>query len=163
MATPLAPLALIVAMARNGVIGKSGTLPWHIPEDLKHFRRVTTGHAIIMGRTTHVSIGKPLPSRRNIVLTRSASFVAEGCEVVHTLGEAIALARETDPEPVIIGGAAVYEEALPLVTRMHVTEVARDVDGDVRFPDFDRSAWREIERRPGESADVAFVMLERVI
>lgn len=163
MTTPRAPLALIVAMAHNGVIGKSGALPWHIPEDLKHFRRVTTGHAIIMGRTTHVSIGKPLPNRRNIVVSRSASFAAEGCEVAHTLDEAIALARQTDPEPVIIGGAAVYEEALPFVTRMYLTEVQRDVDGDVRFPDFDRSAWREVERRPGESAEVAFVLLERVI
>ncbi|MEO6420674.1 MAG: dihydrofolate reductase [Polyangiaceae bacterium] len=159
----MAPLALIVAVSRNGVIGKSGALPWHIPEDLKHFRRVTTGHAIIMGRATHASIGKALPNRRNIVVSRSPSFVAEGCEVAHGIDEAIALARQTDPEPVIIGGAAVYEEALPLATRMYLTELARDVDGDVRFPDFDRRAWREVSRTPGETADVSFVVLERVI
>ena len=157
------PLSLIVAMARNGVIGNRGALPWHIPEDLKHFRRVTTGHAIIMGRTTHVSIGKALPNRRNIVVSRNPSFVAEGCEVAHALDEAIALARQTDPEPVIIGGARIYEEALPLVTRMYLTEVSRDVDGDVRFPELDRSAWREVERTAGETADVAFILLERVV
>ncbi len=156
------PLSLIVAMARNGVIGTRGALPWHIPEDLKHFRRVTIGHSIIMGRTTHASIGKPLPHRRNIVVSRSSSFVAEGCEVVHGLDEAIALARQTDSEPVIIGGAMIYVEALPLVTRMYVTEIARDVDGDVRFPEFDRGAWREVERTSGETADVAFLLLERV-
>ena len=157
------PLSLIVAMARNGVIGNRGALPWHIPEDLKHFRRVTTGHAIIMGRTTHASIGKALPNRRNIVVSRNPSFVAEGCEVAHALDEAIALARQTDPEPVIIGGARIYEEALPLVTRMYMTEVSRDVDGDVHFPALDRSAWREVERTCGETADVVFILLERVV
>jgi dihydrofolate reductase len=163
MASARLPLALIVAMARNGVIGKRGALPWHIPEDLKHFRRVTAGHAIIMGRTTHASIGRALPSRRNIVVSRSPTFAAEGCEVAHALDEAIALARQTDPEPMIIGGAAVYEEALPLVTRIYLTEVLRDVEGDVRFPDFDRSAWREIERTQGESEGVSFVLLERAV
>ena len=110
----LAPLALIVAVARNGVIGKDGTLPWHVSEDLKHFKKTTSGHAIIMGRNTHESIGKALPGRRNIVVTRTAGAVFRGCETAHSLEEAIALARTTDDCPFIIGGASLYEAALPL-------------------------------------------------
>ena len=103
LASP-APLAMIVAVARNAVIGKAGDLPWHIPEDLKHFKKTTSGHAIIMGRKTHESIGRALPKRRNIVVTRSGATF-EGCETATSLDEAIALARATDPCPFVIGGA----------------------------------------------------------
>ena len=155
------PLALIVAMSKNGTIGLGGALPWHVPEDLKHFKRITTGHAILMGRKTHESIGRPLPNRRNLVVSRTPGLVIEGCEVAASLEEAIRLARASDPEPIVIGGAELYRAALPLATRLYVTEIARDIDGDVKFPDFDPSLWRETDRRAGEAADVTFVTLER--
>lgn len=109
----LAPLALIVAVARNGVIGRDGTLPWHVSEDLKHFKKSTEGHAIIMGRKTHDSIGRALPKRRNIVLTRQTAALFPGCETAHSLGEAIALARSTDDCPFIIGGASHTKRLYP--------------------------------------------------
>jgi dihydrofolate reductase len=156
------PLGLIAAVARNGVIGRGNALPWHVPEDLKHFRRVTTGHAILMGRRTHESIGRPLPGRRNIVVSRQPDLRIEGCEVASRPEAAIDLAREGgDPMPMVIGGAALYRDALPLATHLFLTEIDRDVEGDVFFPAFDRSAFDEVERRPGDTPDVAFVTLER--
>jgi dihydrofolate reductase len=155
-----APLALIVAVARNGVIGREGGLPWHIPEDLKHFKNTTLGHAIIMGRRTHDSIGRPLPKRRNIVVTRRPGLELPGCERAESLDEAIALARTTDPCPFIIGGASLYAEALPMVTELHVTRVDDDVEGDVHFPD-DLSAFEEVESRRGETPGVTFSLLRR--
>lgn len=156
-----APLALVVAVASNGVIGRNGGLPWRIPEDLKHFRRVTTGHAVIMGRKTWESIGKPLANRRNIVITRTPGYAAEGAEVVASIDEAIARARETDEEPRVIGGAEIYRATLPIATRLFLTEVHRDVEGDASFPPFDRAEWREVERRAGEDETVQYVTLER--
>ncbi len=156
------PLALVVAVASNGVIGKGGGLPWRIPEDMKHFRRVTTGHAVIMGRKTWESIGKPLVNRRNIVVTRTPGYTAEGAEVAASVDEAIARARQTDDEPRVIGGAEIYRATLPLATRLFLTEVHRDVEGDVSFPPFDRAEWREVERRAGEDPTVQYVTLEKV-
>lgn len=154
-------LALVWAMSDDRIIGHGNGLPWRLPEDLKHFRAVTTGHAIVMGRLTHQSIGKALPGRRNIVVTRHPAQVAEGCETAPTLDAALALAYETDEEPRIIGGARLYAEALPRATKLFLTEVHRKVVGDVFFPELDRSAWRELERRAGEAPDVEFVVLER--
>jgi dihydrofolate reductase len=156
----VSPLALVVAVARNGVIGKSGGLPWRYPEDLRHFKRVTVGHAVIMGRRTWESIGKPLVDRRNIVVTRAAAIA--GVEVASDLAGALALARSADGEPRVIGGAALYQAALPLCTRLYLTEIALAPEGDVFFPAFDRAAWRETERRPGEDPALSFVTLERV-
>ena len=153
------PLALVVAIADGGVIGKDGGLPWRIPEDLRHFKRVTIGHAVIMGRRTHASIGKPLVERRNIVVSRTADAF-DGCELARDLETAIELARTTDEEPRIIGGATIYEEALPLATKIFLTEVHRAVEGDTFFH-LDRAGWRETERRAGESEGVEFVTLER--
>lgn len=153
-------LALIVAMTPEGVIGKNGTLPWRLPEDLAHFKRQTLGHAIIMGRKTFESIGRPLPGRRNIVVTRSPSAQFPGCEVAKGLAEAVALARTTDDEPFVIGGAAIYAEALPWVTRLVITDVLQSTDGDTYFPSFDRNAFREVQRTPGEG--VIFRELVRV-
>jgi dihydrofolate reductase len=156
------PLGLIAAVARNGVIGRGNALPWHVPEDLKHFRQVTTGHAILMGRRTHESIGRPLPGRRNIVVSRQPDLRIEGCEVAPSLEAAIGLARQGGDEmPMVIGGAAVYRDALPHATRLYLTEIDRDVEGDVFFPSFDRDAFDEVERRPGGTPDVSFVTLER--
>lgn len=157
----LAPLALVVAVAKNGVIGKDGGLPWRFPEDLRFFKRITVGHAVIMGRTTYESIGKPLPDRRNIVVSRNPDFAAAGCEVVTNLEAAIRLAREKDPEPRIIGGAALYAAAMPLVTTLYWTEIDESPQGDVFFPSFDRSAFQESDRRPGDDPKLSFVTLSR--
>jgi dihydrofolate reductase len=152
-------LAMIAAMTDQRVIGHGGAIPWHHPEDMKHFVRVTKGHAIIMGRTTHESIGKPLPSRRNIVVSRRAGLAIEGCEIAATVEDAIRLARQTDDCPIVIGGAQIYEAALPAATRLYLTFVHEDHDGDVFFPAIDPAAWEETER--AESGSLSFVTLER--
>lgn len=154
-------LAVVVAVASNGCIGRDGGLPWHYPEDLRHFRRLTTGHAIVMGRLTHESIGRPLPKRRNIVVTSRPERVADGCEVAPSLDAALALARSDDDCPRVIGGARLFEAAWPGVTTAYLTEVAGDVPGDCFMPPLDRSAFVETERRPGETPGLTFVTLER--
>ncbi|MBW2548284.1 MAG: dihydrofolate reductase [Deltaproteobacteria bacterium] len=156
----LAPLALIVAVARNGVIGKAGALPWHVSEDLQHFKKTTQGHVIIMGRKTHDSIGRPLPKRRNIVVTRQIDAQFPGCEAASSLTEAIALARTTDECPFIIGGASLYEEALPIATELHLTTIDDEVEGDTYFPE-DLSEFVEVESRDGKTAGVIFKVLHR--
>lgn len=128
------PLAMIAAMARNRVIGNAGQLPWHEPADLAHFKRTTSGHAVIMGRKTWESLGKPLPKRRNLVVTRQLGFNAVGAEVFADLTQAIAAARTTDTEPMIIGGGEIYTLALPLATRIELTEIAVEPIGDAYFP-----------------------------
>jgi len=153
------PLALVVAAATDGAIGKDGKLPWRISEDMKHFKRVTLGHAVIMGRKTWESIGKPLVDRRNIVVTRSVSSLP-GAEVFATVEAAIEAARTTDDEPRIIGGAQIYAAALPFTTKIFLTEVTRTVDADA-FLRFDRSFFRETESRAGEDPTVRYVTLER--
>jgi dihydrofolate reductase len=154
------PLVLVLAVARNGALGKGGKVPWHIPEDLKHFKAMTMGHAILMGRKTHEETKRPLPGRRNIVITRQPEYSAPGCEVVGSLEEAITLARTTDPEPRVIGGAEIYRLALPIATRISLTEIDRDVEADTFFP-LDRTGFRETERRRGETPGVWFVTLDR--
>ncbi|MGD8606122.1 MAG: dihydrofolate reductase [Myxococcales bacterium] len=154
------PLALIVAVARNGVIGKNGALPWHVSEDLKHFKETTRGHAVIMGRKTHDSIGRPLPSRRNIVVSTQPGAAFSGCETAHTLEDAIALARTTDPCPFVIGGESLYEEALPWATEIHLTTIDQDVDGDAHFR-ADLSEFEEVETKPGQTPGVIFRLLRR--
>lgn len=156
---PFAPLALVVAIGDGGVIGKENGLPWRLPEDMRHFKATTMGHAIIMGRKTHASIGRPLAGRRNIVVSRTADHL-DGCEIARSLEEAIALARTTDTEPRIIGGAQIYAEALPIATRIFLTEVHGTFEGDA-FLHLDRSGWRETARRPAETEGVEFVTLER--
>jgi len=153
-------LALIVAVARNGVIGKEGALPWHVPEDLKHFKQTTLGHAVIMGRKTHDSIGRPLPKRRNIVVTTQSGAVFAGCETAQSLEDAIALARETDPCPFIIGGESLYQKALPWVSEIHLTTIDRDVEGDAYFP-LALGEFEEIETRAGQTPGVTFRLLKR--
>jgi dihydrofolate reductase len=146
------PLALVVAMAQNRVIGRAGGIPWDLPEDRKHFVQVTRGHAIIMGRATWDSIGRPLPKRRNIVISRRAGLVLEGAEVASSLEDALALAREHDGEPRIIGGGEIYAQALPLATRIYLTVLDAAVSGDSHFPELDPSAWQVTEERRGEGA-----------
>lgn len=155
------PLIFVLAIAKNGVIGKDGKVPWRIPEDLKHFKAMTLGHAILMGRKTYDETRRPLPGRRNIIISRAPNFTAPGCEVVPSLEQAISLAREADPEPRVIGGAEIYRLALPLATRIYLTEVDRDAEGDTVFH-LDRTGFIETERRRAETApDVWFVTLDR--
>jgi dihydrofolate reductase len=159
----LKPLCLVFAMSDARVIGKGDGLPWNIPEDLRHFKNVTLDHAIIMGRTTYDTVGKPLPKRRNIVVSRDASLRREGAECVTTLDAALVLAYTTDEEPRVIGGAQIYALALPIATKMIITFVHRDVDGDTVFPPIPWSEWREVSRRRAESeADVEFAEFQRV-
>ena len=144
-------LAMVVAMTSDRVIGLNGEMPWHIPEDLRHFRRVTMGHAIIMGRKTHESIGRALPGRQNIVITRQKDALFAGCDVVHSLQEAIDLARANgDEEPRVVGGGAIYALALPHATKLFLTEVDLDVEGDTHFPAYQPDRWTETERTLGE-------------
>ena len=157
------PLCLVFAMSDARVIGKDGQLPWHIPEDLKHFKEVTTGHAVVMGRKTYDSVGKPLPNRRNIIITRDARLRRQGAETASTLEEALKLAYETDEEPRILGGAQIYALALPIATKMIITFVHREVEGDTTFPEIDWAQWTEVWRRKAETEpDVEFVEFGRV-
>ncbi len=145
---PLLPLSLIAAMSKNRVIGNRGDLPWHEPEDLAHFKRTTSGHAVIMGRKTAESLKfRPLPKRRNVVVTRQADLRLPGFEVFTDLDAAIAAARVTDPNPFLIGGGELYTLALPQITTMYLTVIDRDVTGDAFFPVFDEKEWLESERR----------------
>ena len=157
---PQSPLALIVAVARNGVIGNRGDLPWRIREDMKHFKDTTWGHTVIMGRRTHESIGRALPSRRNIVISRNPGARFEGCETVASLDEALALARATETTPFVIGGASLYEEALPLATEIHLTRIDRDVEGDT-FLELDLTDFEEVASHEGTSEGVTFHHLVR--
>lgn len=139
-----APPVAIVAMADNGVIGRGNGLPWHLPDDLRRFKSLTMGHAILMGRRTFESIGRALPGRQNLVLTRNPGWQAAGCEVVGTPAAAIAAARGT--ALFVIGGAEVFSVFWPQVRRLELTEVHAEVEGDTRVAGFDRRQWREIFR-----------------
>jgi dihydrofolate reductase len=139
-------ISLIVAMAKNRVIGCNNQLPWHLPADLKHFKERTLGKPIIMGRRTFESIGKPLPGRHNIVVTHDPLYQISGCSVVHSLDEAFSVAGEVD-EIIIIGGATLYQEAIPFVQRMYITVIDCEIDGDVYFPDWDPVMWEEVQRK----------------
>lgn len=139
-------LALIAAVAANGVIGRGGQLPWHLPDDLKRFKQLTMGHPIIMGRKTWESIGKPLPGRQNIVVSRTWDERPHpAVAVAGSLDDAIALAAASPPPAFVIGGAALYADALPRVDVLHLTELDDAVEGDRFFPPFDRSQWRLVE------------------
>ena len=146
-------LSLIAAVARNRAIGKDNQLLWHLPEDMRHFRETTRGKPVIMGRKTWESLmTRPLPNRRNIVITRQADYEAVGAEVVGDLQAAFALCTDV-PEIVVMGGAQIYAEALPLATDLRITEVDLNVDGDAYFPSIDASAWQELEREAHVSAN----------
>ena len=158
-------LTLIAAVAGNGVIGIANRLPWHLPEDLGHFKALTSGHAVIMGRKTWESLPpkfRPLPNRSNIVVTRDSAFRAAGAAVADSLPAAIAAAGGGDA--FVIGGAELYAQALPLADRLELTEIAATYAGDAWFPDFDRSVWHEVARERHQSAtglDYAFVTYQR--
>jgi dihydrofolate reductase len=152
-------ITLIAAVARNGVIGHNGRMPWHLPDELAHFKATTMGHALVMGRRTFESIGRALPGRRTIVVTRDPAWHHPGVETAHSFPEAVALAGPAD-EVFVAGGAQVYAEALPFAHRLLLTEVDAEPGGDTWFPAWDRDAWREDVRE--EHDGWARVVYERV-
>ena len=140
-------ITIIAAVATNGAIGKDNDLIWRLPDDLKFFKQATSGHHIIMGRKNYESIGRPLPKRTNVIITRDTSYQMEGCEVVHSIDEALELAKANgEDEAFIIGGGQIYEQALHLADRMHITFVHESFEADVFFPEVDYSQWKEISR-----------------
>src|SRR3990167_1430233 len=147
-------VSFIVAVTENGVIGKNNVVPWYLPADLAHFKQTTMGHPIIMGRKTHESIGKSLPGRYNVVITRQENYkAADGCVVVHSLDEALALPKvKAAAEVFIIGGAEIYKQSLPLADRIYLTRVLTKIEGD-KFFSFDESKWREISREEHKADD----------
>ncbi|MBI2009000.1 dihydrofolate reductase [Candidatus Saccharibacteria bacterium] len=160
-------ISLIVAATKNNVIGKENGIPWYLPADLAHFKNTTMGHPIIMGRKTHESIGKSLPGRYNVVITRQIDYkAADGCVVVHSLDEALNLPKvKADPEVFIIGGAEIYKGSLPLADRIYLTRIHTKIEGD-KFFLFDESKWREISREEHKADDknpydYDFLILER--
>jgi dihydrofolate reductase len=158
-------VSIIAALARNRAIGRDNRMPWRLPEDLKRFRRLTMGHAVIMGRKTFDSIGSPLPGRSNIVITHSRDWSRPGCLPVYSLDAALAAVGEA-PDAFVIGGAQIYALALPRARRLYMTEIDRDFEGDAFFPELDRSSWREVSRERhasggSESFGYAFVEYER--
>jgi dihydrofolate reductase len=156
-----APLVLVCAMAQNRVIGRDNGIPWDLREDRKHFVAVTTGHSVIMGRATWDSIGKPLPRRANIVVSRNRALELPGAQVVPSLSDAISLARsQGDDAPRVIGGGQLYAEALPLATRIYLTTLDAAYQGDVLFPELDPAEWTCSEERRGEGA--VYRTLDRV-
>jgi len=156
---PPKSVVLVAAVADNGVIGLGGDIPWSIPEDLKHFRTVTKGNTVIMGRRTFESIGHPLPFRTNVVVTRDPSWSHDGVFTAASVEAAIDLAQEFEGEAMVIGGAQVYAAALPLADAQILTEVRLSPEGDTHYPEFDRTAWKEVRREPHDGFD--FVWWER--
>ena len=165
-------LAIIVAAAENGVIGRNNAVPWHLPGDLQYFKRVTMGKPIVMGRKTFESIGRPLPGRTNVVISRDPDYSAEGVRVAGSLEAALRMAEDIAlidgaEELVVIGGAEIYREALPLARRLYLTEVHAVVDGDARLPDINWQVWRETQRERHAAEgnnpyDYSFVVFERL-
>lgn len=160
-------VSAIVATAKNNVIGKDNDIPWYLPDDLKYFKAKTLGHHVIMGRKSYESIGRPLPKRTNIVVTRNLFFIASNCLITHTVEEALALAQENDEEEVfIIGGAQIYELSLPYLDRLYLTEVDLEVEGDTFFPQLNMAEWQLVSEDPRKASgknehDYNFKIFER--
>ena len=157
-------ITIIVAKSNNGIIGKDGDLPWRLPEDLKRFKRLTTGNIVVMGRKTYDSIGRPLPNRKNIVISRNTSLKIEGVEVEYDLIDV--LKRNQEENVYVIGGGQIYVDALPFTEKLEVTEVDVELVGDTSFPEIDSSQWKEIfrEKRVDSESNLtySFVSLERI-
>ncbi|HSH53676.1 MAG TPA: dihydrofolate reductase [Methylotenera sp.] len=157
-------VSLIVAVANHHVIGVNNTLPWHLPEDLKRFRALTTGHHIIMGRKTYESLGRLLPGRTTVIVTRNKAYQVEGALTAGSLEEAIALCKD-DSEAFVIGGAELYKDALKLADKLYLTEIALQVEGDAFFPEFQKPEWKETSREAHTSAQglsFSYITFERV-
>lgn len=159
-------ISIIVAIAENNVIGANNQLIWHISDDLKRFKALTTGHCVVMGRKTFESIGKPLPKRTNIVISRNKDLVIDGCTVVSSLENAISACGKDD-EIFIIGGGELYRQALPIAQKLYITWVHKKFDGDTFFPEIDFSQWREVFREKGKPTETdgleyTFINYERI-
>src|SRR5690606_308269 len=160
-------ISLLVAMDKNRLIGKDNDLPWRLPADLAYFKRVTMGHPIIMGRKTYDSIGRPLPGRENIIVTRDTSYKMEGCKVIHSIDEILKLNEEHDQELFVIGGAEIFKEILPYSDRLYITEIDEEFEGDTYFPAFDKSEWKVISEEKGvkdekNPYDYTFMVYEKM-
>lgn len=162
-------IALVVAVSQNNVIGRDNQLPWHLPEDLQYFKSVTMGKPILMGRKTFDSIGRPLPGRKNIVITRDLEWDAEGVEVVYSVDDALAAGADAcavanSDEIMIIGGAQIYRDCLPIADRLYLTRVEAEIEGDAFFPDIDIKQWQKIAEKTPKEIDkysYCFQVLER--
>lgn len=162
-------ISLLYAMDRNRLIGKNNQLPWHLPQDLAYFKRVTMGHTIVMGRKTFDSIGKPLPGRENIIITRDKHFTSNGCKIIHSIDELLELSRnKMDEEIFVIGGAEIFKEILPYSDRLYVTNIYHEFEGDTYFPSIDENEWKMISKEPGikddkNPYDFDFAVYEKII
>ncbi|MFT6919261.1 MAG: dihydrofolate reductase [Cognaticolwellia sp.] len=136
-------LSMIVAHANNRIIGKNNDMPWHLPADLAYFKKTTLGKPIIMGRKTYQSIGRPLPGRKNIVISRDNNFQAQGVEVVNSVDAALALVVDS-AEVMVIGGGAIYQHCLAAAQRLYITHINADIDGDTHFPEYDLTVWKKV-------------------
>lgn len=162
--------SILVAMAKNRVIGRNNALPWHLSPDLKRFKQLTMGHHIVMGRKTYESIGRPLPGRTSVIVTHQPDYQAPGAIVAGSLVAALKICsegKEVDRESFVIGGAEVYQQALELCQRMYVTEIQQEFEGDALFPEFDPQQWREVSREKHQldedgGLEYHFVVLDRV-
>ncbi len=143
-------ISLIAAVGKNGIIGDHGKIPWHLPADFKRFKEITMGHPVIMGRKTYESIGKPLPGRTNIIVTRQKKYVVPECTIAGTLKEAFDAARTSGAEEVfVMGGAEIYREAMPFAEKLYLTKVGGDFEGDVFFPEVNSIEWKEVSAEKG--------------
>ena len=160
-------VTIIAAIAENNALGKDNQLIWYLPADLKRFKKTTLNHVVIMGRKTYESLGKPLPNRSNILITRDKNYKAEGCVVVNSLKEALETAAKEDENPFILGGAEIYKQALPFTDKLDVTFVHHQFDADVFFPEIDKTIWKETSREDfkadeNHKYDYSFVTFERI-
>lgn len=167
-------LSVIAAIARNRVIGNNNAIPWHLPQDLKRFKELTLGHPLIMGRKTYESIGRLLPGRTSIIITRRGGYEVPGALIVKSIGEALGVCSQTKSgegenlaqvnECFVIGGADIFQQMLPLCERLYMTEIQRDFEGDAYFPEFDRNDWREVSREEhvdDDGLEYHFLTLDR--
>jgi len=162
----MSKISIAVAIGENHAIGKNNQLLWHMPADLKFFKQTTSGHTVIMGRKTFDSVGKPLPNRRNVVITRDPELQIEGVELVNSLDEALEITKTEEKPVFIVGGAEIYRQALPKTDKLYLTTIHHNFDADTFFPDFDRSEWTVISSEPHKADeknkyDYTFEVLER--
>lgn len=160
-------VTIIAAIAENNVLGKDNKLIWYLPADLKRFKKMTLNHVVIMGRKTFESMGKPLPNRTNIIITRDKKYKTEGCVVVNSLREALKVAAKEDENPFILGGAEIYKQAIPFTDRLDLTFVHHKFEADVFFPEIDRTIWKETSREDFKADDknkydYSFVTFDRI-
>jgi len=160
-------VTIMAAIGANNALGKDNQLIWHLPADLKRFKKLTLNHAVIMGRKTYESLGKPLPNRSNIIITRDKNFKTEGCVVVNSLKEALKVALKSDENPFILGGAEIYNQAMPFADKLDITFVHHQFEADVFFPEIDKTMWKETSRENFKADeknkyDYSFVTFERI-